>query len=116
MNNIANFHKYMRSAVRQELAEQLAPRKNKKQQMFESFTNKIKSIAVNEVRKTKMRLSEQATDWAKLQEVVWCDSSRCSGDEGMMDNLEQMYENGDYQGMIDYLSQWDYGMENGGIL
>lgn len=112
MNNIANFHKYIRNAVRQELTEQLTPRKNKKQQMLESFTNKIRSIAVNEVRRARM-LSE-GKDYAKLQEVIWCDDSRCAGDEGMMDSLEQMYENDDYQGMIDYLSQWDYGYENGG--
>lgn len=112
MNKIMSFKEYMRNAVKQELAEQLSPRKNKKQQMIEGFTNRIKQMAVNEVRKAKML--KEGKDYAKLQEVIWCDCDRCSNDEGMMDSLEQMYENGDYQGMIDYLSQWDYGYENGG--
>ena len=112
MNKIMSFKEYMRNAVKQELAEQLSPRKNKKQQMIETFTKRIKSMAVNEVRKAKML--KEGKDYAKLQEVIWCDSNRCSNDEGMMDELNQMYENGDYQGMIDYLSQWDYGYENGG--
>lgn len=113
MNNIVNFKKYLSNAVKQELSEQLSCRNhNSKQQMFEDVKKRIKPIVVKELRRATM--IKEGKDYAKLQEVIWCDSDRCANDEGMMDELNQMYDDGNYKGMIDYLAQWDYGNENGG--
>ena len=53
-------------------------------------------------------------DYAKLQQLIWVDGSSGRGDEEMMDTLNQMYDNRDYDGMINYLSQWDNGDDSGG--
>lgn len=111
-NDLIKFQKYIKNAVKQELSEQLAPRNNKKQQMLEMAYNRIKPMVVEQVR--RMKMLKEGKDYAKLQEVVWCDSTRCSNEDGTMDELNQMYDDGNYQGMIDYLAQWDYGSGNGG--
>lgn len=87
MNNISSFKRYIKNTVKHELAECFS-------------RNRI--------------MIKEGKDYVKLQQVIWCDSDRCANDEGMMDELNQMYEDRDYQGMINYLSQWDYGYENGG--
>lgn len=73
----------------------------------------IKKVLIQEFKQKNDNVSS-GKDYAKLQEIIWCDSDRCANDEGMMDELNQMYDEGNYDGMIDYLSQWDFGLENGG--
>lgn len=73
----------------------------------------IKNVLIKEF-KDKGNKTSNNKDYAKLQEVIWCDTDRCANDEGMMDELNQMYDDRNYDGMIDYLSQWDFGYENSG--
>lgn len=65
--------------------------------------NKIKPLVAEELK----HMVNEDRDYAKLQEIIWVDGSSGRGDEEMMDTLNQMYDNRDYDGMINYLSQWD---------
>ena len=68
--------------------------------------DKIKPLVAEELK----RMVNEDRDYAKLQELIWVDGSSGRGDEEMMDTLNQMYDNRDYDGMIKYLSQWDNGV------
>ena len=72
--------------------------------------DKIKPLVAEELK----RMVNEDRDYAKLQELIWVDGSSGRGDEEMMDTLNQMYDNRDYDGMINYLSQWDNGDDSGG--
>lgn len=72
--------------------------------------DKIKPLVTEELK----RMVNEDRDYAKLQELIWVDGSSGRGDEEMMDTLNQMYDNRDYDGMINYLSQWDNGDDSGG--
>lgn len=76
----------------------------------QKLKNKLKPLVAEEIR----RMVNENNDYAKLQELIWVDGSSGRGDEETMETLNRMYDDGDYQGMIDYLSQWDYGDECGG--
>lgn len=76
----------------------------------QKLKNKLKPIVAEEIR----RIIDENKDYTKLQELIWVDGSSGRGDEETMETLNRMYDDGDYQGMIDYLSQWDYGDECGG--
>lgn len=77
----------------------------------EGLKKAIKPLVKEEIR----RILKEGKDYAKLQELIWVDGSSGRGDEEDMETLNRMYDNDDYKGMIDYLSQWDYGdAENGG--
>lgn len=71
--------------------------------------NKIKPLVAEELK----HMVNEGRDYAKLQEIIWVDGSSGRGDEEMMDTLNQMYDNRDYDGMINYLSQWDDGDNSG---
>ncbi len=76
----------------------------------QKLKNKIRPIVAEELK----RMVNENKDYAKLQELIWVDGSSGRGDEETMDTLNQMYDDGDYDGMIEYLSQWDYGEDSGG--
>lgn len=76
----------------------------------QKLKNKIKPLVTEELK----RMVNEGKDYAKLQEVIWVDGSSGRGDENDMETLNQMYDNNDYQGMLDYLAQWDYGEDSGG--
>lgn len=76
----------------------------------QKLKNKIKPLVTEELK----RMVNEGKDYAKLQEVIWVDGSSGRGDENDMETLNQMYDNRDYQGMLDYLAQWDYGEDSGG--
>ena len=61
--------------------------------------DKIKPLVAEELK----RMVNEDKDYAKLQELIWVDGSSGRGDEEMMDTLNQMYDNRDYDGMINYL-------------
>lgn len=75
----------------------------------QKLKNKIRPIVAEELK----RMVNEDKDYAKLQELIWVDGSSGRGDEEMMDTLNQMYDNRDYDGMINYLSQWDDGDNSG---
>ena len=79
--------------------------------------NEVKTQIRNIVNEEMVKISERQKLKSKikpLQEVIWIDGSSGRGDENDMETLNQMYDNNDYQGMLDYLAQWDYGEDSGG--
>ena len=72
--------------------------------------DKIKPLVTEELK----RMVNEDRDYAKLQQLIWADGSSGRGDEERIDTLNQMYDSRDYDGMIKYLSQWDYGDDSGG--